>query len=542
MPHTFRFSKNEKLCRHDYLGKQRHPVDKKSMLQDIKDLVEKVENLPDCLVVRAAKIEGKKNIYLRPDTVSLPSLKLKNRNEVTENRLAMKKILGQIVSAFEESRGNAKILKVEREALDKIQSLASGDKADITLGDIREPLKILTDSPRNKRAHLVGQHYSPRRTDSQQIKVQINRFLRLSDNDKEILKELLFPVSQHIPEVRRERIVRAMQSFITYKLKHQDLSDERALKKLDNKEEIKQFVDAWVLAREALKSQSKNMPQKFKLFPWADMMDQFCAKLNHTVFDQSAERASKYVGPDGVEDEKPVLDVAQKSVKERPATPGKTNGATIRIPSVSTTPASTVHSPKLRAKKSPLSPLQFAKTMGSVSPMAMLNALGKIPRTESGDLEAQIVFYSRAAAAAKEMADLTRMRLDAIYRVRSAKSASDRPVSDATGTSDGQFNVRDFSEVRDAISLASPRPQFSELSMVLQSQSGMPVMESEQISAVNSISMPLSSISAPLIYPSNIESRVLQSGLSDSSLVDDSIADDMVAIRPVNTGDKQPAV
>ena len=542
MPHTSLFSKNEKLCRHDYFGKQRHPVNKKSILQDVKDLVDKCENLPDRLVVRAAKIEGKKNIYLRPDTVSLPSLKLKNRNEVAENRLEMKKILGQIVTAFGESRGNAKILRVEREALDKIQSLASGDKQDITLGDIMEPLKTLTDAPRNKRANLVSQHYSPRRTESQQIKVQIQRFLRLNDNDKRILKELLFPVSQHMPDVKQERIIQAMQSLISYRIKHQDLSDERVLKKLDNKEDIKLFVDAWVLKRDAKKSQSVVIRQQFSLFPWADMMDQFCAKLNHSVFDKAADRDSKRIGPDGAEDEKPVLDATQKSLKVRPATPGKTNGVPIRTTAISPAHTPTVQSPKLRAKKSPLSPLQFAKTMGSASPISMLNALGKIPRTESGELEAQIVFYTRAAAAAKEMADLTRMRLDAMYRVRATQSVSTRQFSGTTGVSDGQFNVRDFNEVRNAISFASVSPPtFSDLLIVPKSQPDSSGAETVQITTVNSIATPLPS--TPIIkYPSNTESRALQSALSDSSLVEDSIAEDMSAIRPVISGDKQPAV
>ena len=477
MPHSQRVTRSPGSPQHDYRGTSRIPVSNKNILTSAKLLSEQTDSMPDDTILRGAKIDGKKCIYFRNSSTSGTNRYLKNKNEIIENRESIKKILSQIVESFEDKR-LGKITKKERAAIEEIQELTSGTKKDITAGDIKGPLKEITKSvDKTPKGDLKTIYQSSARSESTTFNLMLSRFKLMDTIQKNNLKKLLFPDATRISIKKENNIVDQMMALVERRLDHPKSTLQKLVSAVEDKEAVKAFVDAWTAFRS---SEEKPESARLKLsaqFSWAKMMDQFCDDLKNNIF------LEKNVGVDttdtvlhGSENlqstvtSKPELKSRPKAVlnseaKLRPAQEPKgelpssakslqkktqpTVKKKIALHGKSSNAAPT---PKLIAKKSPISPLKITTSMNHVSPVT---AFPPIRRTESGVLEDQIVHFEKVAIEARVRADLARQRLDALYRIRSTSNNSLVQGASSIASIGNQLSVRNFSEVRIEITSAS---------------------------------------------------------------------------------------
>jgi hypothetical protein len=477
MPHSQRVTRSPGSPQHDYRGTSRIPVSNKNILTSAKLLSEQTDSMPDDTILRGAKIDGKKCIYFRNSSTSGTNRYLKNKNEIIENRESIKKILNQIVESFEDKR-LGKITKKERAAIEEIQELTSGTKKDITAGDIKGPLKEITKSvDKTPKGDLKTIYQSSARSESTTFNLMLSRFKLMDTIQKNNLKKLLFPDATRISIKKENHIVDQMMALVERRLDHPKSTLQKLVSTADDKEAVKAFVDAWTAFRSSEKKPESASLKLSAQFSWAKMMDQFCDDLKNNIFLEKNIPANATniasIGSQNLQStvsSKPELKSRPKAVlnseaKLRPAQEPKgelplsatslqkkthsTAKKKISLQSKSTNAAPT---PKLIAKKSPISPLKITTAMNHVSPVT---AFLPIPRTESGVLEDQIVHFEKVATEARVRADLARQRLDALYRVRSKSNNTLGQGARSVASIGNQLSLRNFSEVRMEITSAS---------------------------------------------------------------------------------------
>lgn len=510
MPKTNRVIPGINSPRHDHHGTTRIPIAKKNLLADAKKLSEQANVMSDDMILRAAKIDGKKNIYFRANTASTLNSRLKNKNEVAENRNTIKKILNQVVEAFEEER-DGKVSRKERTALNTIHALAAREQGDITAGDVREVLKVITKSadvaPNNQLRKI---YQSPLRTNSGNLAIMLGRFKVIGDGEKNNLKKLLFPDSSRISLLSQDKILSQMMFLVKYKIDHPKAPLEKIVNQCEDKKSLEKFVDAWTSFRSKEEKNTDNPFKQSKQFGWTPMMDMLCKDLNELKIGS----VTNAVAPDGT--------VSQKTpVASNPKL--KSRSASKLNPELNSTPASTPKkvqttvkkknllrdkpnviytAPKITVRKSVLSPLKISTAMTKIASQSISLSpgnifIGNMPRTESNEIVSEIAMLEKTAIQAMVRADTARQRLVAIYQRREAdkKLLNQHAISGNWRIHD--LSMRPFGVVRDAISAAS--------------SAASPLPSGLNLGAVFESGVSVSSVPMPLAFSNSESSSLVES-------------------------------
>ncbi len=505
MPKIFRFqSSAEKI---EIAEAAKIPVSKKNSINTLKILSDAIEaNENDGAILQMAKLKHQKFLYFKTASkanVSDNKNKIQIQQSRSDAQRTLKNILIDYENKFSKTIDDSKI-----QSINSLKAKLSDENKNITVKDIREPLKVLANTSIHK-AHL-----SPARTPSQKIITAYNQFIKISienNQEKGLVIDHVFPKDIGFAVTKKEKILADMVRLVNLKLESPDRKWETLIKQCGTEENIKYFVKCWIDFRKKeiiLAAIHPGMPvTRGVILPWAEMMDELCIELGK-VF------------------------VMNNVVEARIATPLTLSG--VKKPRREATPASPMvmreRNRKQLVKSNSEINVKFSKKISNDIPTPVTsnannihrtqslsnlqvnneniesNSLRKIlspniPRTASGELRAEIEFNEMLAQRAADRVKDAQKKLENLYSIKKEGNTNTVTVEDSQRIS-GRF-----AEVSKQINNAS----------VLEQQSNESTSLGRQI--FNSVSQP------PLSQPRTAAQHHLPTYAS-SSLVESSSAEE----------------